>query len=185
MADMTSPDDITTNKTVAEMVTVANEYCVYLETAENKSREGILRFAVTILPLLYLKGSLLPGVEVENPEANERFVTEEQWESVFTLLREKILDEDEFWLIDPLHVNETEPLRASISENLADIYQDMKDFVLLYQKNTLAARQNALADCKELFNTHWGYRISNVMPRLHHLNNRKKDPELFESLDIF
>ena len=148
---MTQPEDITLTKTVAEMVTVANEYCVYLETAENKSKKGILKFATTILPLLYLKGSLLPAVEVKNPEANERFVTEEQWEQVFTMLREKLGEDDEFWLIDPQYVNETEPLKASISENLADIYQDLKDLVLLYQKNTYDARQNALFECRELF----------------------------------
>ncbi|MEJ2596137.1 MAG: DUF5063 domain-containing protein, partial [bacterium] len=137
--NMQVPEDITTHHTVKEMVTVANEYCVYLETAENKSMEGVLKFAGTILPLLYLKGSLLPGVEVEYPEANERFVTEEEWERVFQMLRDKFGATDEFWIIDPQHINETEPLKASLAENLSDIYQDMKDFVLLYQKDTLAA----------------------------------------------
>ena len=182
---MTLPDDITTTKTVMEMVTVANEYCVYLETAEKKSKDGVLKFAATILPLLYLKGSLLPVIDVANPEANERFVTEEQWENVFTMLRDKFGKDDEFWLIDPQYINDTEPLKASISENMADIYQDLKDLVMLYQKNTFDARQNALHECKELFNNHWGYSITNILPRLHHLNNSKKDTELFESLDIF
>jgi hypothetical protein len=178
------PDDITTTKIALEIVTVSNEYCIYLETAENKSKSGILKFANTILPLLYLKGALLPEVPVENPEANERFVTEEEWERVFTMLRDKFGTDDEFWIIDPQHVNETEPLKASLAENLADIYQDLKDLVMLYQKNTLPARQNALAECKELFATHWGYRVTNIMSRLHHLNFNKEDDELFEKLDL-
>ncbi len=182
---MQVPDDITTANAVKEMVTVANEYCVYLETAENKSREGVLKFAGTILPLLYLKGSLLPGIEVEYPEANERFVTEEEWERIFQMLRDKFGATDEFWIIDPEHINETEPLKASLAENLSDIYQDMKDFVLLYQKETLAARQNALSDIRQLFANHWGYRVTNILPRLHHINNNPEEDVKLDSLDLF
>lgn len=182
---MTLPDDITTSKPAFEMVTIADEYCIYFESAEHKSKNGILKFAATILPLLYLKGSLMPLVEVENPEINERYVTEEQWENIFTTLREKLGKDDEFWLIDPQYINETEPLKASISENLSDIYQDLKDLVMLYKKNTLDARQNALHECRGLFANHWGYRITNILSRLHHLNHSKEETDLFESIDLF
>lgn len=178
------PDDITQSKSMLEMLTVANEYCFFIETVESKSRDGILKFVNSLLPLLYLKGTLLPAIEVENPEANERFVTEEQWEGVFTTLREKLGNSDEFWIIDPQHVNETEPLKASLSENLSDIYQDMKDLIMLYQKNTIAARENAMADCKLLFETHWGFRIANILSRLHFLLNDKGNEQLFESIDF-
>lgn len=163
------PEDITMGKNALEMLLVANEYCLFMEEIEEKPKKSIFDFIHRILPLMYTKGSLLPDVFVENPEANMRFVTEEQWENIFNILREKFGDEDEFWIIDPQYINETEPLKASLSENLADIYQDMKDFILLYQKNTVAARQNAIADCKSLFGNHWGYRISNIMSHLHHL----------------
>ncbi|PLX00892.1 MAG: hypothetical protein C0591_00410, partial [Marinilabiliales bacterium] len=101
------PDDITLSKPILELVTVANEYCYYLDTIENKSKTGILEFMNRILPLLYLKGSLIPDMEVENPDANERFVTQEQWEEVFKVLREKFGKQDEFWIIDPLYINDT------------------------------------------------------------------------------
>ena len=178
------PDDITMSKSALEMVTVANEYCFFLENAEGKTKKIILNFINSILPLIYLKGSLLPVVVVEYPEANEKYVTEEQWEIVFTMLRDKLGTDDEFWIIDPLYINETEPLKASIAENLADIYQDMKDMIFLYQKNTTAARENALAECKQLFASHWGYKIANIQSRLHHLIYDKEDNNLYENLDF-
>ena len=178
------PDDVTVGKSALEMVTVANEYCYYLENIENKSKSEILNFVNSILPLMYLKGSLLPDFEVEYPEANERFVMEEQWENIFKILRDKFGTDDEYWLIDPQHINESEPLRASIAENLSDVYQDMKDIVMLYQKNTVAARENALADCKKLFQENWGYKITKLLIQLHHLVHYKEDDELFESLDF-
>ncbi|RLD31434.1 MAG: hypothetical protein DRI72_08960 [Bacteroidetes bacterium] len=180
-------NDITVSKPILEMVTVANEFCYYLENAEEKSKSGILEFVNRILPLLYLKGSLLPDIEVENPDANEKFATEEQWERVFLLLREKFGKQDEFWTIDPLYINDTEPLKASLAENIADIYQDMKDLIMLYQKNTFDARQNAVADIKLLFATHWGYRIGNILNRTHHLlhSDEAEPPQFAKSLDLF
>jgi len=162
-------EDITLSKPVIEMATVANELCYFFDTVENKDKESILRFIQPILPLLYLKGSLLPNVSPQNPEVNERFVTEEQWEKVFTVLRDKFGKDDEYWIIDPQYINETEPLKASLSENIADIYQDMKDFILLMQKNTLAARENAISECSLLLANHWGYRVGNIFTRVHHL----------------
>ncbi len=168
MSDQTI-DDITLSKSVIEMATVANEFCYFFETLEKKDKETILDFTQRILPLLYLKGTLLPVVTPNNPEANERFVTEEQWERIFTELRDKFGKDDEFWVIDPQYINETEPLKASLSENIADIYQDMKDFLLLLQKNTLAARENAISECSILLGNHWGYRVGNILSRIHHL----------------
>lgn len=179
------PDDITMGKNSLEMLIVANEYCLFMEEIENKSKKAIFDFVHRVLPLMYTKGSLLPEIEVEFPEANMRFVTEEQWERLFTELREKFGDNDEFWIIDPQYINETEPLKASLSENLADIYQDMKDFILLYQKNTIAARQNAISDCKNLYSNHWGYSISNIMAQLHHLIYHSGDDFIEDQIDIF
>lgn len=179
------PDDITMSKNALEMLLVANEYCLFMEEMENKQKKEIFDFVHRVLPLMYTKGSLIPEVFVEYPEANMRFVTEEQWENIFNILREKFEKDDEYWIIDPQYINETEPLRASLSENLTDIYQDMKDFILLYQKNTIASRQNALSDCKTLFVNHWGYSISNIMSRLHHLIYTSEEDILGDPLNIF
>jgi len=162
-------DDLTLSKAVIEMATVANEFCYFFETVEKKKTDIILNFTQRILPLLYLKGSLLPDVNPQNPDANERFVTEEQWEVIFITLREIFGKDDEYWIIDPQNINETEPLKASLAENIADIYQDMKDFILLLQKNTHAARENAINECKSLLANHWGYRVGNVFTRIHYL----------------
>jgi len=179
--------DFTLKKPVLEMLTVANEYCYYFEHLANKTHTEILEFTSRIGPLLYLKGSLIPNVEVENPEANERFFTPEEWETLFYALREIFGKYDEFWIIDPQYINENEPLKASLSENITDIYQDMKDFILLYQRNTYAARQNAVKEIRKLYATHWGYRITNIMPKVHHLlyEEDTDTPPFMQPLDIF
>ncbi len=180
------PEDITQSKPILETVTIAKEFCYYFDDVETKSANGILNFIHRILPLLYLKGSFLPDIEVEYPEANEKFVTPEQWESLFYALRDIFEKKDEYFIIDPQHIDETEPIKASISENLADIYQSMKDFVMLYEKNTYAARQVAIYEFKYLFQTHWGYRIGFLLPKVHHLlyENIGEPPQYEQTLDF-
>ncbi len=152
---------------VIEMLKVANEYCLFIERIEKFPSDELYPFIQKLTPLMYLKGSLLPDIIVDEPEANERFLTAEQWENTFGELRNKFADNDEFWILDLEGPDETNPIKASISELLADIYQDMKDFVLLYQKEGRAAKQNAASECKFLFFSHWGIRIIDLLKVIH------------------
>ena len=168
---------------VIEMIKVAHEYCIFLENAENITKEETTPFIQRIIPLLYLKGSLLPNVKVDDEEVNERFVTEEQWEGVFGILREQMGDIDEFWFLDYNSPDPTDPIKASISEILTDIYQDLKDFVMLYQKPARASKQNAAKDCKRLFESHWGIKALQLIQWLHYLNYKDLNSETYS--DIF
>ena len=86
-------------------------------------------------------------------------------------MRNKFATDDEFWVLDLEGPDESNPIKASISELLTDIYQDMKDFVLLYQKEGRAAKQNAAKECKSLFFAHWGIRAVDVLKVIHSRKN--------------
>jgi hypothetical protein len=162
------------NRNVIEILTVANEYCLFIEKTEEYRKDEIINYLHNICPLLYLKGVMLPSIQVDDPDANERFVTEEQWEKIFNELRTKLLPDDEFWYINEWTFVDSEISKGSIAENLADIYQDLKDFVILYQKNTLTAKQNAVNSCKVLFEVNWGPKILQVQKALHYLLYKNK-----------
>ena len=80
-------NDITLSRNVLEMATVAEEFCAFLERCNTHSQNDFYRTLQGLIPLLYLRGSLLPQITPEFPEAAEYFVNEEQWESVFYALR--------------------------------------------------------------------------------------------------
>jgi len=158
---------------VLDMFTIANEYTIFIEKAENNKESDIIIYLSKILPLMYLKGSLLNAVEVEFPEANERYVTEEQWLEIFNTLRLKFGDKDKFYHCDPAECSD-EVQTYSLAENLADIYQDMKDFVLLYSKESHAARENAVNEIFLLYCSHWGHRVLISLVHVHYLLHRDK-----------
>ena len=157
------------SKHVIEMLTVANEFCHFIEAVENYNKKDIFEFIHKILPMLYLKGILMPSAVVEDASYNEKYVNEMQWEHVFYALKNKIAEEDDFWMVQDTGLNEFEPQQQSLSDVLADIYQDMKDFLILYQSATVYAKQNAVADFKNLFQNHWGERAIKASKRLHEL----------------
>lgn len=165
----TSPEEAFKSRQVIELLTVANEYCLFLENAESYDKKTLLDFISKIAPLLYIKGALLPAVMVTDPEAYERFVTQEQWEAIFRILQEIFGEDDLFWVAYPESDGQYNMIKVSLAEHLADIYQDMKDFIMLYQKNLQTSRENAASEIKKLFTSHWGVRIAQLQRHVHTL----------------
>ena len=159
---------------VLEFIRVAHEYCLFVEKGGQKDKKGTYGFLVKIIPLLYLKGELLPDIQPEFPELSERYVTEEEWQEVFNAFRAEFGEDDEFYNVGYEEYNDYEAVKASLAENLADAYQDLKDFILLYQKNNKAARQNAVHDCRSLLESRWGPRLLSSLRYMHYLFVRDK-----------
>lgn len=148
---------------VLEMITVAHDFCLFTEAVKSKNVADVIGYYQKVLPLLYIKGALLPEIEVSDNSANEKYVTEEHWQEVFVTLEEKFGKEDKYWFPD----QNNDLIKESLADNLADIYQDMKDFVILFQDTRLAAKENAVADLKRLFAVHWGDRITKASHKIH------------------
>ncbi len=151
---------------VLEMIRLAYEFCTYTESIDKKELTEILSFYQKLLPLLYLKGSMLPELEASDESFNERYVSEEHWERIFMSVKSKFGKDEYFWLVD----SNNDTLKASIAEHIADIYQDMKDFMVLFQNSRLAAKENAVIEIRKFYAIHWGLRLSTIMPVIHRLN---------------
>ncbi len=169
------------SRSVLDLFTVLNEFCMFMDKAGNYSKSDILEYSCKILPLMYVKGAMVPMIDVEYPDANERFVTEEQWQDMFNGLRVQFGKDDTFTFCDPDSDTKEHSL-CSLSEDLADIYQDARDFVLLYSKNMQAARENAIREIAMLFKSHWGFRITRCLTHIHFLLYRShiESEEVFE-----
>jgi len=61
---------------VIEFVTVAVQFCVFMESAGEKSQGEFVSTSLKLLPLLYLKGLLLPKLETIDDIVLEQTVTE-------------------------------------------------------------------------------------------------------------
>lgn len=160
--------EVVFSRKVLDMITVGNEFCIFIEECQKYEKDYILTYFEKILPLLYLKGSLLPQLETHDSSANERFVTEEQWAEIHLTLKKKLDKSNLFSFVD----NEIDTGSLSdvgLADIMTDIYQDLKDFILLYQRNTMNARVVSVYYCKFLFEHHWGKRIIMAMYAIHNI----------------
>lgn len=159
----------TAEKSVADLVMTAGKYCYFIENMSEYNIEQTIEFLIKILPVLYIKGNLLPEVESCEEDMIEHFVTEETWHKVFLSLTEKFGNDDVFNIVYPENDN-NEVVKASVSEFITDIYQDLKDFLLLFGKNTKTYQECALYESRRLFRNRWGLKILLVMAELHKMS---------------
>jgi Domain of unknown function (DUF5063) len=165
---MDTGSDPVYSRNVVEFTAVANEFCKYAENASKLKGDELLKILQRILPLLYLKASLLPQLEPYFEEGNEKFVTEADWIGINDILREKFGTANDYLEVFDEKINDTEgPVTSSISENMADIYQDMKDFLLLYQTGTEEVMNDAVWECRMNFENFWGQKLLNAMRAIH------------------
>lgn len=168
MKQMENKQDPLYSRNVVEFVAAANEFCKYAEHASEIKGDEILKIMQRLLPFLYLKASLLPALESVFEEGNEKFVNESDWFRVHDAFREKLGTADEFPEVFDEKINETDNhVISSLSENFADIYQDLKDFLLLYQTGTTEVMNDALWECKMNFENFWGQKLVNSLRAIH------------------
>lgn len=173
-------DDPVYSKPVAEFITVAYDFCAFMEKIEDKKLEDVFNYLQRVLPLLYIKATLLPEIEVADDSANERFVTEENWETLYNILKTKIGADDIYSTQHNLDMLDNEPYNASLSEDLSDIYQDIKDFIMLYQLKSHIGKENAVYSVRYFFATNWGYKSLNAMKMIHTITFKQPLSETLE-----
>ena len=173
------------DKNSIEFVTVAAEYCSFIERSREIERNKFVDKALKILPLLYLKASLIPECELIGEGDLEVFVTEDDYEWVRRSVAELLGVQDDYLevFLPDMAYSDT-PIKKCISEDLADIYQDLKDFIGVFQLGLNATMNDSLYVCKEHFAEYWGQRLVNTMRALHDVKyNQSQDEEEQESWD--
>lgn len=156
------------SKQVIEFVTLANEYCKFIETAGTLETRDMLGKIQKILPLVYLKATMLPDFDSTEEIVLEKFVSEVDYNYLQQRIMNMLGEYDDYQEIFDRDMQFSEvPLTASISENLADIYQDLKDFALSYRTGDEFVMQETLWECIENFRNYWGQKLVNALRAIH------------------
>lgn len=155
---------------VIEFVTVAAEYCSFMEKCEGAGVKMFIDKMTKLLPLLYLKTSLLPDLEEESMEEMRQFVTEEEYEYTQEQVRNVIGQYDEYLeVFTPDMQYSDSPILAHISEDLTDIYQDLKDMVANFQSANQSIMNDSILNCKQNFESFWGQKALNALRAMHNV----------------
>lgn len=167
---MEATNQIVFSKNTIEFAAVAAEFCSFLESLTDKGQADTTDTLTKILPLLYLKSSVLPPIEIEYEIFPEITVDEDAYTFILNSLFDKYKANDAYLevFIDDMKYSDT-PISASISEDLTDIYQDLKNFISIYQLGIEESMYEALYNCQGNFKLYWGQKLVNVLRALHTL----------------
>ena len=69
------------------------------------------------------------------------------------------------------------PVATTVSENLADVYQEIKNLAGNYQTGETELMNDALADCMTAFREHWGQKALSALQALHAIMCNEKTEE--------
>jgi len=169
MKNMDSRSKVIFERNSVEFVTVAAQFCNFLENAQDMEREEFVDTALKMLPLLYVKALLLPEMELmDEDDELENYVTEESYSLMNAQLADIMGDRDDYLdvFVEDMKYSD-QPVTRYISEGLADIYQDIKDFIFVFKQGVNRNMHNALAKCQENFRLYWGQKLVNTLRALH------------------
>ncbi|MDH6303955.1 hypothetical protein M2459_000286 [Parabacteroides sp. PF5-5] len=165
---MDKSDNPIYERNTLEFVTVALEYCSLMESVGQLSMFSFVDKTTKMLPLLYVKATLLPEILLDDDAEPEYTVTEEMYESVRNKIADLLGEQDSF--LETFHPDmqySDTPIAAFISENLADVYQDTGNFVSMFRQGNEEVMRNAIALCQINFCEYWGQRLLNALKALH------------------
>jgi len=165
-----SSKEIVFSRNVVEFAAVAKEYCAFIEKYTDFKRSQFVKVANSLLPLLYYKATLLPETEPIYEEGNQKYVTEELYIALNQRIKHFLGEHDAFPEVFDERIAETDDqFSASLAEYLIDVYQDLKDFTMIYQGGQTDEINDALWECRLNFQEFWGMRLANSIRAIHKL----------------
>lgn len=153
-------------------VTAAAQACLLIEKSNEHERGEWREQMLRLLPVLYLRARLLNEEEEMEDEEPQRFVTEEDYNFALVGIREVMGSDDAYldvFVDQGVYTDEVQT--AYISEQLADIYQELKDLAAGFQTGNETVMHDAVVVCREAFKEHWGQKVLAVMRALHAISD--------------
>jgi len=161
-----------------EFLTVAVEYCRFVESAEEFETSDFQSKMCKLLPLLYLKALMveLSQSEDDYDDEPERFVDELSYSSIRHAVQDLMGERDQYLTASHPDINLSDTVvAASISEDIADIYQSVGDFAYAAKQGDEFIMIRALTVCINDFKTYWGARLLSALSALHSIYSAPTD----------
>lgn len=168
---MSSSENPVYQEEVLDFLRSASEFCTCLEEVSEQKIGSFVKRLNLALPGMYSAAIALPELDARFGEFGQRFIDEQDYGYLRSKLSRKLGEYDAFEeVFDNNRIEFDDAVGASISEYLADIYQDVKDFLLLYHLGSEEVMYEAIWEVQQSFSNFWGQKVVNVLRAVHNLN---------------
>ena len=134
--------------------------------------------AYQILPSIYARVVNMKETEPELEGGGEKFVSEQDWSDIYQKVLHLLGPHNSYLrLAGDQEFDRSDLVTHTISEDMADIYQDLKDFTSQYRQGVEEIMNDAIWEVMSNFDQYWGVKLLNALGALHQLYINKIDPE--------
>lgn len=171
-------DHIVYSPEVVEFVRLSNSYCLLLEGLPEIGSEEFVEDSLSLLSSIYSLVIKMKRTEPVLDGGSEKFVSEQLWSGIYQKIAQLLgsnneylrkAGEDEF--------DRSDLVTHTISEDLSDVYQELRDFTELYSRGLEEIMNDALWEIQENFGEHWGGKLLNALSALHQVYIKGVDPD--------
>ena len=158
-------------------VKAANVCCAFLEQLTDMEGRAFIIESVKHLSAVYASFLNTGESEPVLESPGEPTVSEQEWSALFQRIA-MILGphNDILRMADEGEFDRSEVVNHTISEDLADLYQDLRDFTTIYSRGVEEFMNDAAWELRERFAEHWGAKLLRALQALHELYVSGVDP---------
>lgn len=150
------------------LVALSAEYCGTVENCQEMEKGDLVNELLGQLPRIYFEFHDIDAGDNDSLDEWNVGVSdhleEEQYESVRMMLAVAFGEDDTYLetFEKDMKYSDT-PIATTISENLADIYQPLYDFVVETRESDGENLEEAYRACKDAFRDYWSQTLCNVL----------------------
>lgn len=165
------------SREVVDLVRAANEAAAYLEGLRGKEARDFISEIPHHLVAVYAAMLGCGETEPVDDAAAEPAVTEQDWAAVYQQVARILGEHNDF--LRPAEADEfdrSELVPHTISEDLADVYQELRDFTTNYSRGLEEIMNDAAWELQQRFSEHWGRKLLRSMLAIHELGTNWTEP---------
>ena len=162
---------------LVDFVKAANDCCAFLEQLSDTEGRSFVVDSVRHLSSVYASFLKTGETEPVFDSPGEPTVTEQEWSALFQRIA-MILGphNDVLRMAEEGEFDRSELVNHTISEDLVDIYQELRNFTSIYSGGMEELMNDAAWELKERFTEHWGVKLLRALQALHVLYVSGIDP---------
>lgn len=155
---------------VTDFVGLAGNFCSLLEQSAHKKTGELFNELQQLVPQLYMKAALLPQPKYCYDEEPATFVQEDDYARIHDSLQQKFELFTGITGMSPGTLpNQHELVSFRLAESFADLYEELKNFMKLYEVGLPQSMNDAVWICRKSFEQNLGIKIADNLKSLHSL----------------
>lgn len=177
---LTNPNSISINqiletKEFSDFLNSARNFCSFIETENSSTENEFLLFTQNHLLTLYSTARLIPSVILKSDKNFEVDIPSDELKQLLQFIANRLPFSSYWAVLNPLdNENLAEAGTGDLVDDLSDTYANLKEALIIFDKDDIDAQENAIWKFKFDFDNHWGEHCIEALNVIHHYLNADK-----------